>query len=257
MTSYKDIILLLNSQMQEVIDENSELQDFKFSLVNEQDYMNLREIENDKTYIVIRFAQGNETFAYTTIPLTLLALGQANEIEKTQLLLTAFVLKYNLKRNDELKITQNYNTPSVVSNFNLVNRGLRSLFSLGGVIVYSKNANYIDEIYFDDEKIEFISTQYGYNANIEPNAFWTSDITKSFAKQGTITIGIIAFLLDSKYLNEVLQVSTKNKSIDTKFKISIKFKNGIVLNDIEMILFNSSIDQKLVDTPVISMTFTG
>lgn len=258
MLNYNDIIVLINQQMRKVIDEDENLKDkIDIQVVNEVEYKRNKKKDPNKVYMVVRFAQGNETFAYTSVPFTMVSMGQMNSIELTQLLLMSYVTKYNLTRVDEYNLAQSYNTPNIVSNFNLVNEGMRSLFYIAGTFLISTLQNFVESIECNGEMMDFITVQYDFSASPEPAPYWGGNgYTKSFVKQGTITFNIVSFLTNKQPLNDMLNIATKNGDMNNAFVFKIKFKNGIALNNVEFKMTGLSLSQNLVEVPAVTITFT-
>lgn len=257
MLNYSDLITLISVQMQRLIDNEPKLEGFKFKVANEQQFQKEKIKDPTTTYMVVRFAQGNETFAYTSVPFTIVAMGEANGIEKTQLLLMSYTTHYNLTRVEEQGIAQSYNTPNVVSNFNLVSNGLRSLFYVAGTFLYSELQNYIQSITVGGEPLNFLTAQIGYSATPEPASFWEEGgYTRSFIRQGTLTLNVVGFLLNETITNKALLIALKQGDINDTFVMTIEFKNGIKAENLEFKLIDFSSDQKLVEIPGLSMTFS-
>lgn len=258
MLNYSEIIVLINQQMKKVIDEDENLKGkIDIQVVNEVEYKRNRNKDPNKVYMVVRFAQGNETFAYTSIPFTMVSMGQMNSVELTQLLLMSYVTKYNLTRVEGMDLAQSYNTPNVVSNFNLVNDGMRSLFYIAGTFLVSTTQNFVESIECNGEKMDFVTVQYDFSASPEPAPFWgEGGYTRSFVKQGTIAFNLVSFLTNKQPLNDMLNIATKNGDMNNSFVFKIKFKNGITLNNVEFKLTGFSLSQNLVEVPAITITFT-
>ena len=71
------------------------------------------------------------------------------ELEKLDIakkLLCAFAETYNLEFNSDLTIKQYYQSPSVLSNFNEIGYGYRSLLTMRGTLQISENSNLIKSI---------------------------------------------------------------------------------------------------------------
>ena len=103
-------------------------------------------LKKDSVYIVVKFGGGPSNFGSAVAPISLYALGVANKVKPVQLILGTFVsywtTKYLGEGTQDVKshMLQVWNTPEVVSNFNVVDISFRNLYKVTGNIVIGPHA---------------------------------------------------------------------------------------------------------------------
>lgn len=103
-------------------------------------------LKKDSVYIVVKFGGGPSNFGSAVAPISLYALGVANKVKPVQLILGTFVsywtTKYLGEGTEDVKnhMLQVWNTPEVVSNFNVVDISFRNLYKVTGNIVIGPHA---------------------------------------------------------------------------------------------------------------------
>lgn len=110
----------------------------------EQQFMKIKDKDRNAIYIVIRLGSSSVVFNQAVLPITILALSEENKIELTRNLLLQYALKYNLNRVENDTIQQVYEAPNVVTNFEMLYSGFRSIISVSGVMVVSPNVNFFN-----------------------------------------------------------------------------------------------------------------
>lgn len=116
---------------------------------------------------------------------------------------------------------------------------------------------------FISKNMDIISLVFTGDSQLDPQLFYnTHNFTESIARVGTITFGVSSFLFsDNELMNTCLGIQLKdiNKyplGINTTFKLTISFKNGLTLID-NFKMASLSVQQALGDIPSVNMTFTN
>lgn len=103
-------------------------------------------LKKDSVYIVVKFGGGPSNFGSAVAPISLYALGVANKVKPVQLILGTFVSYWTTKylgegtENVKNHMLQVWNTPEVISNFNVVDVSFRNLYKVTGNIVIGPHA---------------------------------------------------------------------------------------------------------------------
>ena len=262
---YQEILQIVRNQMIEVMEENyNYYKDYNVKIGLYQDYIKTKP-EKNVIYMVIKFSLAEVTFGESVLPFTIQAMSTENNEEPAVKLLVDYSYKYNLNRVSENNIQQVYETPVVSSNFNIVASGFRSLVTMSGVFIISKDSNYYTFYYeyFKDgktikEEIPFITSSFNGSISLDSQAFYNrKNFTESVGKFGTLSFSIVTYLLSNiEVVNEALRILTKQSSINKDFNIYIEFKNGMNLKDTFKL---ASIDsnQNIGQIPMISLSFTN
>lgn len=262
---YQEILQIIRNQMIEIMEKNyNYYKDYNIKIGLYQDYIKTKP-EKNVIYMVINFSIAEVTFGESVLPFTIQAMSTENNEEPAVKLLVDYSYKYNLNRVSENNIQQVYETPVVSSNFNIVASGFRSLVTMSGVFILSKNANYYT-FYYEyifkgqtrKEEIPFITSSFNGSISLDSQVFYNrNNFTESVGKFGTLSFNIVTYLMSNNPLvNEALKVLTKQSNINQDFVISIEFKNGMNLKEsFKLASIDSS--QSLGEIPMISLSFTN
>ena len=216
--NYIEIIQAIGEQFQSVwyalkSSENedilNQIKNIKAIEVSDEQSFNKKRDENkiDKgtVYIVAKFGSGSINYGSSVTPITLLCIGTANKVKPTQLLLSVFASAWTTKNlcqdletedHESLEIsyvTQVWNTPEVVTNFNEIDTDFRNLFRVTGNIVagesavrvgtitylYDENNNYPSLPAQGWEQFNIMAVSDGYRASMDAQPFGN---TKGFAQ---------------------------------------------------------------------------
>lgn len=154
-----DILHTISNQLADIINNDYDYYNgYPIEVVDEQLFNKIEKNIPGKIYIVIKFLEATLNFGQIVFPITIQAMSEQDKLDVCYTLLFEFANKYNLKWTDDKQIGQFYNAPYVLSNFNEVFEGFRSLLYVSGTFLITKNANYLtgyfinNPIYAEDGK---------------------------------------------------------------------------------------------------------
>lgn len=274
MINENEILQLIGTQVQSIINENQEVfAGYNFTITNELQFVknkkNKDELKNNpKTiFIVIKFLPATLNYGQVLMPIIINAMAEKNKLDVCYRLLIEYAETYNLVFNNDKTIKQYYSSPTVLSNFNEIGDGFRSLINMSGTFQISENSNDFDVEISDDTdnpiEIPAISVNGSFDVQLDSQAFYdVDDTTTSIGKVGTFVMNITMYLSDTDLPNKCLAIVTKNTTIapdgvNTTFHFNVKFKNGMSLNNISFKLANFSFEKRIGDLPACTLTFTN
>lgn len=102
---------------------------YDIEVFNEQDYAKNRSIKPKTITVIVRFNSSDLIFQAKTQSITMLAITEENSISVANSIMTKFCETYNFSVSNEgtTYIKHMYSTPAVLSNFNLIGIGLRTV----------------------------------------------------------------------------------------------------------------------------------
>ena len=277
--NYKQIIAAIGFQVQKIWTDLSASSDPEIAsqmefvkqieISDEQMFVKKRDdkkLRAGTLYIIVKFGKGSTNFGSSAAPVSLTCLGVANKVRPAQLILGSFASTWTTKNlnqgltdtnGDSIEVSdvvQVWNTPEIISNFNVFEEEFRNLYSLSGVLVIGPSAVRMGEMvyhYVDsngdpkEETINIMAFQDGYRASPDTQPFGnTKGFSKSEVDFSTYTFSITTYLLnDLHFVADVLAIrgfrnrnwnSTTNSfdgltSYHTPNKrmiIELKFTNG-------------------------------
>ena len=263
--NYDEILHLIKNQLLSIMDDNySYYKDYKIYISQEQFYVKPSQQDPKAIYVILRFSPVSVHFGQTVLPAQIIVISEQNNIEVCRELFTELVTIHNLSQNEDETIQQIYESPVVMSHFDKVMSGYRSLVRVSATFVVSKNANFYKYYYTytdengksKEEEIPCVTKAFNGNIQLDTQPFFGSNnLTKSKAKVYTLNYSIVTFLLTDIHLaNHVLDVMCKNRSIKEPFNIKIKFKDGKELND-EFYLVSWDSRTEIGQIPMLVLSF--
>lgn len=270
------ILDLLENELGNVMAEDEEYYSgLRFVLSNEQQYVKEDKRQKNTLYIVVKFMPATINFGQVVLPITVTAVSEHNNIEKCQRLLLDFSQYWNLKtiRISDYSVYQIFSSPSIISNFNEVYDGFRSVFSMSGTFLISRNSNECSLYYYvgdeTTDEVECISSQINFSIQLDPQAYYnTQNRTESVAQIGSLAIGITAYLVSGddpvnspNLFDKILYIISKDlinapDGINTTFYFDVKYKNGVTLTKIPFKLSSFSQQQTIGEIPLATVSFT-
>lgn len=273
MIKEEKILELIGGQLQSIINANNEVfEGYTFTITNEMQFVknkkNKEALKNNpkQIFIVVKFLPATLNYGQVLMPIIVNAIGEKNKLDVCYNLLIQYAETYNLQFNDDETIRQYYSSPVVLSNFNEIGDGFRSLINLSGTFQISENANQVTVYYADDEEnskeVQAISASVSYDVQLDSNSFYgVTDRTKSRGRAGTFVLNLTMYLTDEDLCNKALKVMLGSEDYpdgsDTSFYFDLLFKNGLRLNRQEFKLANFTFEQRIGELPVCTATFTN
>lgn len=315
--NYESIIDSISSEMEAVwqalntsSDENvtNLIKEIKGIEISDEQYYRKKEDERNlkrgTIYIVVKFSAGSINYGSSVTPVSINVLGIANQVKPVQLLLSVFASSWTTKnlsqdlidaKGNSLEISsamQVWNTPDIISSYNIVDTDFRNLYKVTGNIVIGSSAVRVGKLtyYYGDtneesETINIMSFQDGYRASLDTQPFGnTHGFGQSEVNFSTYTFAISTYSLYNHLTADVLAIRgyrnrnngtiSSKKSPNDKFKVKIEFTNGFtnfpgdnestssddpILGDTFFSYFkvvDSQLGQEIAGIPTLTITFT-
>lgn len=228
---------------------------YNIILSNEQQFVKNKDRSPYNIYIVVKFMAASLVYGQTLLPVNINAIAEQNKIEVCQRLLLEYAQTYTLgddinisaaengdeNDNSTYVIKQVYQSPQVMSNFNSVFEGFRSLFFMSGTFLVGKDSNPIKEITYyasaDAEtgtKINFVDASWNFSIQLDSQGFYGTDsITESKSKLGTLGVFVVLQVVSNDFCNKIKAIAFRDKSIAPNgikevFYLSIAFADDPV-----------------------------
>ena len=284
--NYDEILQTIRYNLLELMN-NDELsamfEGYRIVVSNEQQYLNNAPNKDTKKtiYIVVKFGSAMTYFNQVALPLTITAMSEQNSCKICQKLLTEYAVKYS-SEEFEKGIQQIYESPSVLTNFNEVYTGFRSILSmtatfviLSGINLCSITYNYTDEKgVAQHEKVKTFTSNYHLDIVMDSQATYNSrNYSKSIGKVGSLSVsGATYFFGDSQLFADIIKIMKfadesmegtnpkPNEGVNNSFNLTITFLNTssdisqTVTANFKLTVF--SVDDNIGQVPVASFGFS-
>ena len=275
------ILDIIEKQFKFVMGEDPDYYEkYDIFLKNEQTYIDdYNRLSPNNIYMVVKFLPAEINYNQNIIPITITAISEHNKIDVCQRLLMEYAQYWNLKSDEDyqyldddrkISYTQVYESPSIMSNFNEVYYGYRSVFMLSGSILISYNTNPCDLFYYYNVgeekksfKVEKITFSCSFDASLDTQPFiQNKNFTSSVVKFGTFCFNVTTYLTSDELCNKILKLIFRKEEMNNNFSFGISFRNQEELNDgepfkLEYKLQNASIVNNIGELPLVSLNFTN
>ena len=187
MIEFKNILRMIENQFNEIIHSGDCVyKGFHVSVAEEQDFNRIKcQDDTNHIYIVVKFLAADINYGQVLLPITITAVSEDRKLDVCKRLLFEFADRNNMRIDENSTIKQFYTSPQVMSNFEEIYDGYRSLLYLSGVFTINENANPYEFYYWDfseyDCQPENLKTNiYDYNKLLQ------KIISKDLLKYGNI-----------------------------------------------------------------------
>ena len=260
-----------------------------------------RALRRGTVYLVVRFSAGAINYDSSVVPISIYGLGIANQVKPVQVLLGTFASHWTTKNlcdgltaningvptslKDSKKV-QVWNTPEVISNFNVVDDDFRNLYRITGNVIIGPNAVRLGTLTYYYQKtvdgntvevpetISFMEADTDLRSSPDPQPFGdTYGFAKTEVQFSTDTLTISTYLLNTQLIADAFSAKgfvqtqsggdykSSTKGQNDWFKIILTYTNGFSnsgSNDFfkKWKLVSFSIKQPLADIAMAVLVFT-
>ena len=280
---FNTVLDLITAEIQAVVNANKDFyKGYDIFVSSELIYAKKKEYHPKTIYINVKFLEASLYYGQTNLPVTLNILSEQNSFDVCRTLIMDFVTQFNLQRDSSGDILQRYDTPVVLSNFNEVGTGFRSLFACRGGFLISTDNNpitSIEYVWYSEEEVEGETVRVEHKETIKPLVsswhvanqldsqpfYETKNLTTSEAQVVTFAISFNTYqLMDSHMLNTVLGMINGDEEVEgdldynynnTVYHLNITFKSGKSIEK-DMRLSQMSASQPIDGLPTDEYSFT-
>lgn len=228
--NYENYLLEKLSVINNQLREQDDAFNLHIEVANEQAFSKNKTFKPDTIYVVIKKLTSTITYESETQPIQLIVLCEQNNIDRTLTLFNTFAEQENWKQfnDDTTYIKQQYSKPVVVSNFNEIGYGYRSVVYLSGTLYILNNVLDIKSVRIecgnsavDIQPLNF-TLSYAMSGNTQQNR---DELLASTVKQiATLSIGFTIPFTQNGIVEKILNIANGETSGNTTF--AIKYKIG-------------------------------
>ena len=212
------------------------LNDYEFEVDTEQAFLKRKNLLPNTIYILTKELQNEISIGVNTQPVQLFILSEQDSLDVAKEFFSQFANKYNFKaiiqsENSKTRwVKQQYAEPVVLSNFNVVDYGYRSVLYISVNLFIMENVIDLKDLYINNEKITTLTWDLAYSMTPNTQSVVVKDtvnnvvtgeyITKSVKSISTLAINITIPVVESNLTNKVLDIineddNTSNDTNDT------------------------------------------
>lgn len=253
--NYKIFLLEKLTELQRELN----ISNFSFTIEEEQDFIKRKDYNPNTIYIVIKYLTDSKQVGASIQPVQLLVLSEQDSLEIAKTLFNRFSDNNNWKTYIEsyvdddnvshnIYIKQQYSQPAVLSNFNPVLYGYRSVMYISATLFIMDDYVDIKNLKIDGISIEPINFSFQYTMG--PNTQQKSSNNLSTSEKSTSSVSFalsippIYNILIKKIRNIVKGITTGNET----FNISFDLKVGEETLDASEMYFSAKLSSAVLNT---------
>lgn len=231
--------------------------DYNIEVYNEQDYAKNRSIKAKTITIVVKFLASSLIFSAKTQPIQMLIITEENGIGVANSIMTKFAENYNFATipDGTTYVKHMYSTPVVLSNFNLIGIGLRTVLYINTTLFILENVMDINDLYIDEQKIDFLSATIGYTMQGDTQPFdgGFAITEKNFA---TFVLTINIACVETDFSKKCVKImSGKSEELGNEdFKVA--FSVGQLPFDFNMKIIGATLTTAINNVPSLQLSFS-
>ena len=195
-----------------------EITNYNFIVEKEQEFMKRKDLAPNTIYVLTRMLENDNSIGVDTQPVQVLVLTEQNEIEVSKSFFTEFAKRYNFKAYAEnyaedgeihnIWVKQQYSDPVVLSNFNVVDYGYRSVLYIATNLYIMYDIVDLKELKIDGTKYDVLNWNLSYNMtpNVQQTSGTNNFIAKSVKSVSSLAINFTIPPVESLLLTKVLSI---------------------------------------------------
>lgn len=212
------------------IQELLNVSNFNFVVNNEQDFIMPEHHDENTIYIVVKKLSNSISYNFTTQPYQLMILTENNSLEIAQLVFKTLAQTYNYQaqhsNNEWVKFI--LNEPVVLSNFNQVFYGYRSVLYMTPTLQIMENVGDIENIKINDELLNVLGTAIGYSMTPDTQQMNKADtknfIASSVKSASGLSITFSIPLIDCNFVKDVLHIINEDTGYNGNNDFVVEFE---------------------------------
>lgn len=211
-----------------LLDENGN--PYVFEVCTEQIYAE-RNMKPGVIYVVIKYLSTTNSLNVVVQPIQILVLSEQNQLQASQIIFGKLVASHNFETltDNSTYVKQDYREPVVLSNFNAVSYGYRSVMYISATLYIMENVMDIEDLRIGSEEVKPINFNIAYSMTPNTQPIPPSKLATSVKSLATFSI-TFSVPLTSEYaflttISEIMAgVTSGNTNFEIAFSIgSVKF----------------------------------
>lgn len=196
--------------------------DINIDVSSEQAYAKKKNFAPNTLFVVVKYLSSDITFGAKTQPVQVLCISEENALDMAKALLGKFAEDFNFFSaiTDGIFAKHQYSTPVVLSNFNEIGIGKRSVLYFTGAINILEDVIDINELKVDNSSIEHLGFNFSYQMTPNTQQFVNDNIAKSIKTTSALTIGFTTPFVENNLTAKVINIINGTNDGNDDFAIS-------------------------------------
>lgn len=220
-----------------ILQDDLGLSHFTFDVCAEQEFIKPSEMDPNTIYVLTKNLTSDNSIGVVTQPVQILILSENDSLDVARLIFSEFAKRYNFEAISEVDgttsiwVKQQYSDPVVLSNFNTVNYGYRSVLYISATLYIMENVIDVKNLEIDDEDIEALNFNISYSMSTNTQQLAEQFIANSVKTVSTFAISMSVPMLNTAFVRKVLNIlnetdDTNNTNLDVSERIPYNGNNN-------------------------------
>lgn len=193
-----------------------------FVVDQEQAFMKHKDLEPNTVYVLTRMLQNDISIGIDTQPVQVLILSEQNSLESVMSFFSVFAKKYNFftttstyeedGETHSVWTKQQYTDPVVLSNFNTVDYGYRSVLYMSVNLYIMKDVVDLRDLEIDGTEYKVLSFDMAYSMSPNTQQRSSEYISSSAKTVSTLSISITIPPIQCDLITKVLSIMNESDS---------------------------------------------
>lgn len=253
---YEEIVEKIQGQLIACRNSDPSFANIELVVENERQFTIEQEMKPNTIYVVLHYGESSVNFGQLILPVDFRIISERNKIELVQRLFLLYTSTYNLKRAGTL--AQFYSTPVVENAFVEVKNGWRASLSFAGAfIVGASESDYVKELDYEGEPIDFLSFNESYKNDLRPQPIPNGGgFARSVSGFASHAFTITTYLTTSKFCKKLNDQRYKDDMEDTTYSFTLKLNSGTAFTDRKYKCLSIEVGQKIGDSTIVNVAFS-
>ena len=232
--NYNDLLREKIYELQRTLGDNFA---FKFEIDSEQSFLKRKDLEPETIYILTKDLQNDNSIGVDTQPVQILILTEQNSLDTTKFFFSELAKKYNFEaisktiNGTNIWVKQQYSDPVVLSNFNAVDYGYRSIMYMSATLYIMYNVVDIKELTIDGVAITPLASSLSYSSSMNTQQFFTRYIAQSVKSISTLSLTITVPVVASDFITKIVNIMGEQTGYTGNEDFAVSFKlSGVTFN---------------------------
>lgn len=231
--------------------------DYEFIVDSEQAFVKNKDLKPNTIYVLTRELQNELSVAVNTQPIQILILAEQDKLDIAMAFFKKFASDNNFVPFEDgtTWVKQQYTEPVVLSNFNTVAYGYRSVLYMAVTLYIMENVADLNNLYIDGDAYTPLTWDLAYSMTPNTQQLATENISSSVKSVSTLSISMTIPLLNNlplvtKVFNILSETNNGNDDFTFAFNLGTTGFTGL-----KMKLTTAEIGTAINDIPAIRLGF--
>lgn len=201
-----------------------ELSNFEFEVDSEQAFLKKKDLKPNTIYVLTKTLQNDNSINVDTQPIQILILSEQDRLDVSKAFFSEFAKKYNFEAISEsytengtshnIWIKQQYSDPVVLSNFNAVDFGYRSVLYISATLYIMYDVLDIENLEIDGDAVEALNFNISYSMSTNTQQLPSKYIATSLKTVSTFAVTLTVPMLNNNFVKKCLNILAETNNYD-------------------------------------------